>query len=194
MCVHSRRGGVNNGWFNVLLSNQYTIDANGFYKSASPILRLANSNDSMPDNYLDGFESAGCGAVNNEAAGVTAERRETGVYLVIGALGLAESGWTIEIPQDVNGNRLCFVETETSENGDITVRVSKRQFDVETGNVIAGEPMDIPDGRWIDLRLSMPAMPESDQSAVDESADTSAEAASVATDVDSSTAESEPGI
>ncbi len=167
MRVHTRRSSMNNGWLNVLLSNQYTVDSNGFLKSASPILRLANTPEQMLDNWSVGFNIAGCGAVNNEAEGVTAERQDTGVYLVTGSLGLAESGWTIEIPQDVNGNRLCFVETETAENGDITVHVSKRRFDVETGNVVPGELMDIPVGRWIDLRLSMPAAPEPDYSDID---------------------------
>ncbi|WP_373657441.1 hypothetical protein, partial [Escherichia coli] len=59
MQVHTRRSSINNGWLNVLMSNQYTVDANGFYKSASPILRLANSISDMPDNYLDGFEPSG---------------------------------------------------------------------------------------------------------------------------------------
>ncbi|WP_411569527.1 phage tail fiber protein [Pectobacterium cacticida] len=152
--------------YDLLHSRNTTVDANGFIKTASPILRIANSAN-MPDNWLEGFTVAGCGAVNGEATGVAANRLDVGVYLVSGSLGLAESGWTIEIPQDVNGNRLCFVETETAENGDITVRVSTRRFDIETGNVVAGEPIDIPAGRWIDLRLSMPAVTEPDYSVVD---------------------------
>ncbi|MCL2892462.1 hypothetical protein [Brenneria tiliae] len=194
MQVHVRRNAGNLGWLNVLLSNQYTVDANGFYKSASPIIRLANSAENMTGDFLDGFTAAGVGAVNDEAGGVTAERLDTGVYLITGALGLAESGWTIEIPQDVNGNRLVFVTTETAENGNITVLVSRRKFDVETGNVIAGDAMNIPAGRWIDMRLSMPAAAEPVQFAIDESTDTSADVASVATDMESSAAESEPGI
>jgi len=50
---------------------------------------------------------------------------------------------------------LCFVETETDDDGVVTVRVSKRRFDADTAMVIAGEPMDIPAGRWIDLRLDV---------------------------------------
>ncbi|MEE3649455.1 MULTISPECIES: phage tail fiber protein [unclassified Brenneria] len=143
-------------------------DTNGFWKTASPIMRLVNNSDEMPDNWLsDNFVLAGCGAVNDEAGGATAERQDIGMYLVSGSLGLAKTGWTIEIPQDVNGNRLCFVDTETAENGDITVRVSSRKFDIETGNTVTGEPMDTPAGRWIDLRLSMPDTPEPDQSESD---------------------------
>ncbi|WP_392738356.1 hypothetical protein AB3M75_07475 [Serratia ureilytica] len=134
-----------------------TVDGNGFLKAASPIARLASSPESMQDDYLSGgFSLSGCAAVNGEAAGVSAERVSTGVYKVTGALGFAEEGWNIEVPQDVNGNRLCFVETDTAEDGTITVKVSKRRFDIDTAAIVAGEPMDIPAGRWIDLRLEMP--------------------------------------
>ncbi|MEL5367308.1 phage tail protein, partial [Serratia nevei] len=61
---------------------------------------------------------------------------------------------------DINGNRLCFVETATDSDGGITVKISKRRFDIDTATVVAGEAMDIPEGRWIDLRLAMPAREE----------------------------------
>ena len=61
------------------------------------------------------------------------------------------------MPQDVNGNRLCFVESSTGKDGTIYVKVSKRRFDIDTAAIVAGDPIDIPDGRWIDLRLEMPA-------------------------------------
>ncbi|KFF50448.1 hypothetical protein GY26_01795 [Gammaproteobacteria bacterium MFB021] len=108
----------------------------------------------------EGFTLDGCGAYNGEAKGVTASHDDVGVYTVTGSLGFATDGWTIEIPQDVNGNRLCFVETETAEDGTITVRTFGRRFDYETAMIVAGNPINIPDGRWIDLRL---AMPKSDQ-------------------------------
>jgi hypothetical protein len=115
----------------------------------------------MADNFLaDGFTLAGFGAVNGEAAGVSVERVSVGVYKVTGALGLATEGWTVEVPQDVNGNRLCFVETSTeAKSGTIAVKVSKRRFDTDTATIFAGDPMDIPDDRWVDLRLQMPEPP-----------------------------------
>ncbi|WP_447872682.1 phage tail fiber protein [Serratia fonticola] len=137
-----------------------TVDANGFLKKASPIARLSGNPEKMPDEYLDGFTLSGLAAVNGEAAGVTAERLSVGVYKVTGSLGFALEGWNIEVPQDVNGNRLCFVATEAAEDGTITVRVSKRRFDIDTAAIVAGEPMDIPEGRWIDLRLEMPPVEE----------------------------------
>lgn len=133
-----------------------TVDANGFLKKASPIARLTSNPEKMSEEYLDGFTLSGLAAVNGEAAGVTAERVSVGVYKVTGSLGFALEGWNIEVPQDVNGNRLCFVATEATEDGTITVKVSKRRFDIDTAAIVAGEPMDIPEGRWIDLRLEMP--------------------------------------
>lgn len=132
-----------------------TVDGNGFIKQASPIARLSDAPDEMPDSYQEGFELSGLVAVNKEASGVSAVKLATGVYLVSGSLGFSRDGWDFEIPQDSNGNRLCFVESDVSHNGEITLRVSKRKMDFESASIIAGEPMDIPRGRWIDLRLNM---------------------------------------
>ncbi|HGH4642803.1 TPA: phage tail protein, partial [Enterobacter asburiae] len=118
-----------------------TVDTNGFIKKASPIVRL----------FGDGALKC-----NSEAEGVTATRTSAGVYRVAGSLGLNPEGWTVEIPQDMNGNFLCFVDISTDEDGVLTVSTFKRRFDVVSAMIVAGEPMDIPDGRWIDLRLDMP--------------------------------------
>ncbi|HHG9099332.1 TPA: phage tail protein [Enterobacter roggenkampii] len=133
-----------------------TVDANGFIKKASPIARLTDNPEIMPASFLEDFQLSGYAGTNCEAEGVTAEKLSTGVYEVRGAKGLCSEGWTLEVPQDENGNRLCFVTTETSENGTVTVHVFKRRFDIDSAMIVAGEPMDIPSGRWIDLRLEMP--------------------------------------
>lgn len=119
-----------------------TVDTNGFIKRASPVVKL----------YGTGLVEC-----NEEAEGVTALREGEGVYRVTGSSGLNPEGWTVEIPQDINGNFLCFVDITTAEDGELTVSVFRRRFDVETAMIIAGDPMDIPEGRWIDLRLQMPA-------------------------------------
>lgn len=141
----------------LLLDNlSTTVDANGFIKKASPIARLTDNPEIMPASFLEDFQLSGYAGTNCEAEGVTAEKLSTGVYEVRGAKGLCSEGWTLEVPQDENGNRLCFVTTETSENGTVTVHVFKRRFDIDSAMIVAGEPMDIPRGRWIDLRLDMP--------------------------------------
>ncbi|MFX2629114.1 phage tail fiber protein [Enterobacter chengduensis] len=141
----------------LLLDNlSTTVDANGFIKKASPIARLTDNPEIMPASFLEDFKLSGYAGTNCEAEGVTAEKLSTGVYEVRGAKGLCSEGWTLEVPQDENGNRLCFVTMETSENGTVTVHVFKRRFDIDSAMIVAGEPMDIPSGRWIDLRLEMP--------------------------------------
>lgn len=119
-----------------------TVDTNGFIKRASPVIKLYGTGE------------VEC---NDEAEGVTASREGEGVYRVMGSSGLNPEGWTVEIPQDINGNFLCFVNITTAEDGVLTVSVFRRRFDVETAMIIADAPMDIPEGRWIDLRLQMPA-------------------------------------
>lgn len=74
---------------------------------------------------------------------LTALREGEGVYRVTGSSGLNPEGWTVEIPQDINGNFLCFVDITTAEDGDLTVSVFRRRFDVETAMIIAGEPVAI---------------------------------------------------
>jgi hypothetical protein len=138
-----------------------TVDSNGFIKAASPIFRLANGADSAIDESHN-FTAAGAGAANGEAQGVTATHDAEGVYTVTGSLGFAKSGWTVEVPQDANGNRLCVVDTEQADDGTITVRTFSKRIDPDTGDVVADQPMDIPEGRWIDLRLSMPEPPTND--------------------------------
>lgn len=156
----SAPGGIWSNYATLWHSTNTTVDANGFLKKASPIARLTSNPEKMTDEYLDGFTLSGLAAVNTEATGVTAERVSVGVYQVTGSLGFALEGWNIEVPQDVNGNRLCFVACEVAEDGTITVKVSKRRFDIDTAAIVAGEPMDIPQGRWIDLRLEMPPVEE----------------------------------
>lgn len=129
------------GWRVFWSDGNTTVDTNGFIKRASPVIKL----------YGTGMVEC-----NEEAEGVTASREAEGVYRVMGSLGLNPEGWTVEIPQDINGNFLCFVDIKTSDDGMLTVSVFRRRFDVESAMVIAGDPMDIPDERWIDLRLEMP--------------------------------------
>lgn len=145
-------------WSTMWSTANTTIDTNNFIKRASPIARLTNDVSQMqPDFAVDEQHIvAGLVSVNAEAEGVSAEKISTGVYQVKGAVGLADEGWTLEVPQDINGNRLCFVELATDKEGVITVSVFKRRFDVDSAMIVAGEPMDIPERRWIDLRLQMP--------------------------------------
>jgi len=144
-------------WSTMWSTANTTIDTNNFIKRASPIARLTNDVSQMQPDFAVETQHiiAGLASVNAEAEGVSAEKLATGVYRITGSLGLALEGWTIEGPQDNNGNRLCFIENEMDGDA-LIIRVSSRRFDINTAMIIANEPMDIPSGRWIDLRLEMP--------------------------------------
>ncbi|MEG6190680.1 phage tail protein [Enterobacter kobei] len=142
LAVRAFNGTSMAGWRVFWSDGNTTVDTNGFIKRASPVIKL----------YGTGLIEC-----NEEAEGVTASREAEGVYRVTGSCGLSLEGWTVEIPQDINGNFLCFVDITSEDDGALTVSVFRRRFDVETAMIIAGDPMDIPDGRWIDLRLQMPA-------------------------------------
>ena len=133
-------------------TNNTTVDANGFIKSASPIARLYGCKKNAESDSE--YNNSGCVTVNHEANGVHATREDVGVYRVTGSLGFATDGWYIETPADANGNKLLFVEYEQYHSGDILIKTFSPDY--STGRCMAGEPKDIPEGRWIDLRLSMP--------------------------------------
>ena len=133
-------------------SGNTTIDANGFIKAASPIVKL----------FAEKIE------LNDEAAeqNITFEKLDVGHYLLKGTSGLATEGWYIETPKDANGNILFAVIYQQLENKDIEIKTFKKKFDVESASIIADldNPVDISTGRWIDIRLQeipkpVPEMP-----------------------------------
>ncbi|WP_429123324.1 hypothetical protein [Aeromonas veronii] len=132
-----------------------TVDSNGFIKNASPIMRLHGSDDdTIAYLYRDeDWVRSGVGLVNSEAAGAVAERISTGHYRITGCYGFSREGWYIETPGDANGNKILFVKYLQNENGSIDIWTSLPDY--STGRCTEGEPLDIPHGRWIDLRLCM---------------------------------------
>ncbi|ENV94156.1 hypothetical protein F937_03560 [Acinetobacter calcoaceticus ANC 3680] len=118
-----------------------TVDGNGFIKAASPIAKL----------FSDHIE------LNDEAERQPIEFKKVGVgdYVLKGSLGFAKEGWYLEVPKDANGNTVVAVVYETLENGDISIKTYKRKFDIELASIVAdlNSPLEIPNGRWIDIRL-----------------------------------------
>ncbi|MFC0228075.1 phage tail fiber protein [Serratia aquatilis] len=135
-----------------------TVDANGFIKKASPIVKL--------------FSDGNC-ELNDQSQGVTTERISEGVYRISGTLGFnADAEWGgvdggIEIPTDRNKLPLVWVDYEVDETGDLLIKTFHRinatapKFaqNVKAGYE-EGQPIDIPVGRWIDLRVEMPGVEE----------------------------------
>ncbi|BBV17054.1 MULTISPECIES: phage tail protein [Citrobacter] len=141
-----------------------TIDSNGNLKPASPVIKLKGD---------------GTAELNEEAEGVMTERIDTGIYKISGVLGFhSEPIWGgvdggFVIPANTNGLPLLWVDYEIDPDGSITLKTYhrthhsapafarnligiKNEDDSFTETVLDGEPVDIPAGRWVDLRVEMP--------------------------------------
>lgn len=135
------------GYYLVRTAQNTTVDANGFIKNASPIVQL----------FSDKIE------LNDEAQRQNIEFEKLGVgdYLIKGSSGFAQDGWYIETPKDANGNLLVAVVYEQLANGDISVKTFDYMLN-NKGRIVADTetPLDIPETRWIDLRLQELPQPE----------------------------------
>lgn len=128
-------------WGHLKTSFNTSVDANGFLKSASPVVKLFNDHIELNSDA--------------EKQPIEFKKVDVGDYLLKGSLGFAQEGWYIEVPKDANGNTVVAVEYSTLENGDLSIKTYKRKFDVEKAAIVADleNPLDIPEGRWIDIRL-----------------------------------------
>ncbi|GLR29011.1 hypothetical protein SAMN05660405_02574 [Psychrobacter pacificensis] len=128
-------------WSEPRTDKNTTKDANGFIKAASPIVKV----------FADKVE------LNDDAASqdVTFVKNGVGDYTINTVSGLSTDGWYIELPKDINGNPKVAV-TLNETDGVISLKCYKRIFSMETFTFVPDldEPMDVPDGRWIDLRLN----------------------------------------
>ena len=124
-----------------------TVDANGFIKVASPIVRLFS-------NRIE---------LNEEAVlqDIAFERVDVGHYLVKGSRGFATDGWWFNVPVDGNGNKIVASTHKTLADGTLEIKTYKRKFDIETATIVPDfdQPIDIPNSsngeqRWIDIRLN----------------------------------------
>lgn len=133
--------------YNLRGEHNTTIDGNGFIKAASPIVQL----------FADKIELNGEAKLQN----ITLEKLGIGDYLIKGSTGFAQEGWYIETPKDANGNLLVAVVYEQLENGDISVKTYDYMLN-KKGRIVADTetPLDIPENRWIDLRLQELPQPE----------------------------------
>lgn len=134
----------NNGWgdwIKHLTSTNTTVDGNGFIKSSSPVLRVFS-------NRIEGN-------ADGDVMSATYTKNGVGDYTIRGTTGLRTDGWYIVIPNDMNGNPKVAVTLDDTD-GVITLRSYVRIFDMTTFKFVPdlNQPLDIPDGRWIDLRLN----------------------------------------
>ncbi|MFY3772461.1 hypothetical protein ACOT1K_21745, partial [Providencia manganoxydans] len=139
-----------------------TKDSNGNLKAASPIIKV----------FADHIE------LNEESEGVEMKHLGVGHYLIKGVVGFnADGAWGINngfvIPQDHNGKNMVLIDYDVKPDGDIEVFVFHQQnadmperfqnkrikhVDEEGEPVYFEnyEPCDVPESRWIDMRVEMP--------------------------------------
>ena len=149
-------------WRETYTTANTTKDSNGNLKAASPVVKL----------FSDDIE------LNDESEGVEMEHLGVGHYLIKGVVGFnADGAWGINngfvIPQDHNGKNMVLIDYEVRPDGDIEVFVFHQQnadmperfqnkrikhFDEEGVPVYFEnyEPCDVPESRWIDMRVEMP--------------------------------------
>ncbi|PHM66093.1 sulfurtransferase [Xenorhabdus kozodoii] len=137
--------------------NTIIVDG-GYLKKASPIIKIWSTGE---------FET------NDESAGATVERLSEGVYLIKNVLGFnADAAWGgvdggIEIPLCKNKLPLIWVDYRVLPDGSIKLMTYHREhhnapeFARNVRNGYAdGDPIDIPSGRFVSVRVQMPATEE----------------------------------
>lgn len=145
-------------------SRNTTVDANGFIKQASPIVKIFNDGT---------FET------NDESEGASVARESTGVYFITGVLGMnSDAAWGgvdggFEIPSTRNGQPKIWLDYEINADGSILVKTYHRTYHdapdfaknrigfknadgVFTETVNNGDPVDIPEDSFVSVRVEMP--------------------------------------
>ncbi|WP_409311570.1 hypothetical protein [Pectobacterium sp. B1J-3] len=151
-----------------------TVDASGYYKSASPVINI----------YADGSFTT-----TDEAEGVSVERLSEGVYKITGCQGMhPDAAWNgidggIANPKCRNDKALLWNNYEVDEDGSITVHtfhrvhpdampfaqnrltLDKEPFDPKKGHKLEDtwpdqSPIDVPHGLFIQVRVNMPESEE----------------------------------
>ncbi|EFN8034207.1 phage tail protein [Escherichia coli] len=132
-----------------------TKASDGTLKVASPVVKI----------FSDGSFH-----LNDESAGCTVTRINTGAYLIEGCMGLnADAAWGgidggFNIPTDRNKQPLIWLDYEVNADGSILVRTYHRTYPTapvfarnERDGIEEGEPVDIPADQFVSVRVEMPA-------------------------------------
>ncbi|WP_234100032.1 phage tail fiber protein [Enterobacter roggenkampii] len=136
-------------------SHNTTVDANGFLKRASPVVKI----------FKDGSYET-----NDESAGVIVTRLDVGQYLIEGCEALnSDAAWGgidggFEIPADRNKQPLIWLDYEVNSDGSVLVKTYHRAHPSapafarnERDGLADGEPVDIPTDQFVCVRVEMPA-------------------------------------
>ena len=130
-----------------------TVDSNGFIKIASPIVKIKGD---------------GSAEFNMESEGCIVTRDDVGVYTIKGCLGLnSDAAWGgsdggFEIPIDINKQPRIWLDYSVKSDGSVTIRTYHRTHPNspefarnEIEGFLDGDPIDIPDGCFISVRVQM---------------------------------------
>lgn len=141
-------GATYNDWAYFYSTKNTTLDSNGALKPSSPVLQV--------------YATEMTGNSDGDAMAATYTKNGVGDYTISGTTGLRSDGWYIVIPNDMNGNPKVAVTLDDTD-GVITLKTYARIFDMTTFKFVPDleQPLDIPDGRWIDLRFNdLPQAPQ----------------------------------
>lgn len=133
-----------------------TVDSNGFIKIASPIVKIKGD---------------GSAEFNMESEGCIVTRDDVGVYTIKGCFGLnSDAAWGgldggFEIPIDINKQPRIWLDYSVKYDGSVTIRTYHRTHPNspefarnEIEGFLDGDPIDIPYGCFISVRVQMPNM------------------------------------
>lgn len=128
-------------WRTIYHTGNTTTDSNKNIKTSSPVVRVFS-------DHLDKIHEANDLPIEYTRNGV-------GDYTITGTTGLRENDWQIVIPKDDHDNQLIAFTIE-DDNGTIRLKTYKRIFSMETFTFgpDLNTPMEIPEGRWVDLHFN----------------------------------------
>ncbi|GLY59270.1 hypothetical protein Pcaca05_01280 [Pectobacterium carotovorum subsp. carotovorum] len=142
----------------LVTGNNVITDSSGFYKTASPVISI----------YSDGSFTT-----TDEAAGVDVERLSEGVYKITGCQGMhPDAAWNgidggVSNPKCRNGLELTWNDFSVESDGSVIVRTYHRPHSDaisfarnEIEGYENGDPIDVPRGLFIQVRVNMPEREE----------------------------------
>ena len=134
-------------------SKNTTVDSNKNIKTSSPVVRVFS-------DHLDKIHEA------NDLP-IKYTRNDVGDYTIEGTTGLRENDWQIVIPKDDHDNQLIAFTIE-DDNGTIRLKTYKRTFNMTTFMFEPDlkTPLDIPEGRWVDLHFNDLPQEQTDESTI----------------------------
>ncbi|WP_446471308.1 phage tail fiber protein [Xenorhabdus stockiae] len=145
-----RENGQWDDWHKVITSADTFVDNRDHIKKISPIILI---------------HPTGTFATNKASNGATVERQSKGIYLIKNVLGFNVDGAvdSIETPRCQNDLPLLWVNHEVLSDGSIKLMTYHREHsdapafarNIRKGYV-DGDLIDIPDGRFVSVRVQMP--------------------------------------